>query len=248
MSDPTLFAILIVLTFLTAGTVKGITGMGLPTVAMGILGAFVSPTMAAALLLIPSLVTNVWQMLVGKSLAILVRRFGLMSVCVVIGTVMGAQLLQDISPLWAGFGLGVALMVYAGYSLFAPNLSIPPLWESKLSPLIGMVTGFITGLTGVFVMPAVPYLSALKIDKEALVQALGLSFTVSTVALGLGLFPQQALNPSQLQASAWAVVPALLGMWLGQHIRQRISPKRFRVCFFMFLLMLGLQLLLKPWY
>lgn len=149
MSDPTLFTILIVLTFLTAGTVKGITGMGLPTVAMGILGAFMSPTMAAALLLIPSLVTNVWQMLAGKSLAILVRRFGLMSACVVIGTVMGAQLLQDISPLWAGFGLGVALMVYAGYSLFAPNLTIPPTWESKLSPLIGMVTGFITGLTGV---------------------------------------------------------------------------------------------------
>ena len=248
MSDSTLFAILIALTFLTAGTVKGITGMGLPTVAMGILGAFMSPAMAAALLLIPSLVTNVWQMLAGKSLAILVRRFGLMSVCVVIGTVMGAQLLQDISPLWAGVGLGMALIVYAGYALLAPTLSIPTKWEHKLSPLIGMVTGVITGLTGVFVMPAVPYLSALKMDKETLVQALGLSFTVSTVALGLGLFHQQVLNPSQLQASAWAVVPALLGMWLGQRMRQRISPKRFRVCFLMFLLMLGLQLLLKPWY
>ena len=89
MSDHTFFPILIALSFLTAGTVKGITGMGLPTVAMGILGAFTSPTMAAALLLIPSLVTNVWQMLAGKSLAILVRRFGLMLACVVIGTVMG---------------------------------------------------------------------------------------------------------------------------------------------------------------
>ncbi|MDO5613425.1 MAG: hypothetical protein Q4G14_09320 [Paracoccus sp. (in: a-proteobacteria)] len=59
------FILAIAATFFTAGAVKGITGMGLPTVAMGALGALVSPLAAASLLIVPSFVTNVWQLLAG---------------------------------------------------------------------------------------------------------------------------------------------------------------------------------------
>ena len=86
--------------------------------------------------------------------------------------------------------LGIALLVYASYALIAPALTVSPRFEPWLSPLIGLVTGVVTGITGVFVMPAVPYLQALNLDKDELVQALGLSFTISTIALAGGLFMQ----------------------------------------------------------
>ncbi|WP_119695081.1 sulfite exporter TauE/SafE family protein [Ectopseudomonas oleovorans] len=242
------FFLLLTLTFLLAGLVKGVTGMGLPTVAMGLLGTAMAPAAAAAILVIPSLLTNLWQLLAGPAVLSLLRRFWAMMLGIVLGTVGGAALLVRIDPLWSGLALGIALMGYAGYALISPALSIPARAEPWLSPLVGLVTGIITGATGVFVMPAVPYLQALRLDKDELVQALGLSFTVSTLALAAGLLVHGALQVDQLGLSSLAILPALAGMWLGQRIRARISARRFRQCFLLFLLLLGLELISRPFF
>ncbi|OXC79632.1 Membrane protein [Caballeronia sordidicola] len=235
----------ITLTFLLAGTVKGVTGMGLPTVAMGVLGTLMLPAEAAALLILPSLVTNVWQLLAGPRLGALVRRFWLMMTGIVIGTVAAASFIAGSGGVWATTGLGAALTLYAASGLLSWHFTVPPRHERRLSPVIGVVTGLVTGATGVFVVPAVPYLQALDLKKEDLVQALGLSFTVSTVALAIGLARASAFTTTDLTSSLLAVVPALLGMWAGQRIRGHISPATFRRWFFFCMLALGLQLLLR---
>jgi uncharacterized membrane protein YfcA len=147
-----------------------------------------------------------------------------------------------VDPKWSGLALGIALVLYAAYALVSPVLSVPARLDRWLSPVVGLVTGAITGATGVFVMPAVPYLQALRLDKDELVQALGLSFTVSTIALAVGLSAHGAFKIAQLGLSTIALVPALAGMWLGQQIRARMSPRRFRQFFLLFLLLLGLEL------
>jgi uncharacterized membrane protein YfcA len=237
---------LLLATFLGAGVVKGVTGMGLPTVAMGLLGTAMSPVAAAAILIVPSLVTNVWQMLAGPDKLRLIRRLWAMMLCIVIGTVLGTGLLVIVDPVWSGRTLGLALIAYATYALFSPTLTVPQRLESWLSPVIGIVTGVVTGATGVFVIPAVPYVQSLGLQKDELVQALGLSFTVSTFALAGGLFAHGAFRLDQLGLSLLAVVPALAGMWLGSIVRQKISPKAFRRCFLLFLVVLGLELTLRP--
>ncbi|MFC0402132.1 sulfite exporter TauE/SafE family protein [Paraburkholderia rhizosphaerae] len=237
---------LLLATFLGAGLVKGVTGMGLPTVAMGVLGTAISPVAAAAILIVPSLTTNVWQMLAGPDKLRLMRRLWPMMLCIVIGTVLGARLLVIVDPVWSGRTLGLALIAYAAYALFSPAVSIPNRLEPWLSPVIGMVTGVVTGATGVFVIPAVPYLQSLGFQKDEVVQALGLSFTVSTVALAGGLLAHGAFRLHQIGLSLLAVIPALIGMWLGSIVRQKISPKTFRRCFLLFLVVLGLELTLRP--
>jgi uncharacterized protein len=235
----------ITLTFLIAGTVKGVTGMGLPTVAMGVLGTLMLPAEAATLLILPSFVTNVWQLVAGPRFGALVRRFWLMMAGIVIGTVTAASFIAGSGGVWAVTGLGAALTLYAASGLMSWRFTVAPRHERRLSPLIGMVTGLVTGGTGVFVVPAVPYLQALDLKKEDLVQALGLSFTVSTVALAIGLAREDAFAVNDIASSLFAVVPALLGMWMGQRIRGRISPTTFRRWFFVCMLALGLQLLLR---
>ena len=237
---------LLLATFLGAGVVKGVTGMGLPTVAIGVLGATMSPLTAAAILIIPSFVTNVWQMLAGRDTLRLMRRLWAMMLCIVIGTLLGTRLLVIVDPVWSGRALGVALIAYAAYALFVPTLSVPQRRESWLSPVIGMVTGLLTGATGVFTLPAVPYVQSLGLQKNELVQALGLSFTISTIALAGGLLVNGAFRLDQLGLSLLAVPPALAGMWLGSIVRQKISPKTFRLCFLLFLVILGLELALRP--
>lgn len=234
------------LTFIVAGLVKGVTGMGLPTVAMGLLGLFMPPAAAAALLVVPSFVTNVWQLFGGRALGALLRRFAGLLLGIVAGTLAGASALASIDALWSGFALGVALIVYAAWALIAPPLFVSPRTERWLSPPVGLLTGLVAGVTGVFVMPAVPYLQSLQLGRERLIQALGLSFTVSALSLAGGLLLHGVFQVGQLGLSALAILPALAGMWLGQRIRARISLRTFRLCFLLFLIGLGLELMLRP--
>lgn len=232
--------------FLLAGGVKGVTGMGLPTVAMGLLGAVMPPVTAASLLVIPSFVTNVWQLFAGPSFGTLARRLTLMMAGILVGTVAGSWVLTSANTAVTTAGLGAALALYALSALLLRPWRVPAGAERWLSPLVGVVTGFITGSTGVFVIPAVPYLQALELEKDDLIQALGLSFTVSTIALAIGLARGGAFNTGNLTGSVIAVGPALAGMWLGQLARRRISAPTFRRWFLICLLLLGLELIARP--
>src|SRR5471030_1098779 len=106
MTDLLPHALLIAGTFILAGLVKGVSGLGLPTVAMGLLGLVMPPAQAAALLLVPSLVTNVWQLAAGPRLgAVLVRLRGmLLGIC--LGTWAGSGLIVGGAAHYATPALG----------------------------------------------------------------------------------------------------------------------------------------------
>jgi uncharacterized membrane protein YfcA len=233
-------------TFFAAGIVKGVTGMGLPTVAMGVLGAFISPLAAASLLVVPSFVTNVWQLLAGPSFGPIMRRFWPMMLAIVAGTIAGSSLLTGGDSRIATTALGAALAIYAAYTLLARQLCVSATLEPWLSPIVGAMTGVVAGGTGVFVIPAVPYLQALGLEKDDLVQALGLSFTVSTIALAAGLAWHGAFQVDNLAISALAIVPALAGMLVGQIVRGKVDRLTFRRCFLICLLLLGAEMLARP--
>ncbi|CDF97409.1 MULTISPECIES: sulfite exporter TauE/SafE family protein [unclassified Pseudomonas] len=238
-------SLLVIATFLLAGTIKGVIGLGLPTISMGLLGLAMAPVQAAALLIIPATLTNLWQLAFGGHLRTLIRRLWPLLLAIFIGTGVGTLWVGMAGGPWVVRALGGALLVYALSGLALPTLRISSHLEPWLAPLCGLLTGVITSATGVFVIPAVPYLQALGLSKDELVQALGLSFTVSTVALAAGLLWRGALGGGELSASLLALVPALLGMWLGQWLRQRISAVLFRRVFFIGLGGLGAHLLIS---
>jgi uncharacterized protein len=237
------------LVFVLAGFVKGAIGMGLPTVAMGFLTLLMPPAAAAAILILPSFVTNVWQLATGPQLAGLLRRLWPMQAAVALGTIGGARLLGTVNSPLAVAGLGAALALYALSALLPQRLQqrlhVPPRHEAWLGPLAGAVTGIVTAMTGVFVIPAVPYLQALQLDREDLIQALGLSFTVSTVALAVALAEDSAFHWSDLPAMLLALAASFAGMMLGQAVRTRMRPETFRVWFLVGLLLLGAHLMLR---
>lgn len=236
--------------FILAGFVKGVVGLGLPTVAMGLLSLAMAPVQAASLLIVPSMVTNIWQLAAGPALRALLRRLWPLLAACMLGTVAGGMLL----PLdggnggqWPVVALGVALMAYALAGWFALRMQVAPRHEGWLGPVMGAATGLVTAATGVFVIPAVPYLQGLGLARDELVQALGLAFTASTIALAASLALQGQWSMGAAGASAWALLPALGGMLAGQWLRARISQAVFRRCFFAGLFALGLHSALKPW-
>lgn len=233
--------------FVLAGFVKGVLGLGLPTVAVALLSLAMLPAEAAAILVVPSLVTNVWQFAIGPSLSPLIKRMLTMMIGVCAGVALGAGLLTGAAAQHASMLLGIALVLYAVSGLMSMRFTVPRASERWLSPAVGVTTGVVTAATGVFVMPSVPYLQGLGLDKDELVQALGISFTVSTLALAVVLARSGTLNLSVAGTSLFALAPALVGMWIGQHVRSKIRAETFRRWFFAGLLLLGMHLTLKPW-
>ena len=136
-------------------------------------------------------------------------------------------------------------MVYAVMGLFAVRFDIPSRHEPAIGTLVGLTTGIVTAVTGVFVIPAVPFLQGLGLDKDRLIQALGLFFTVATLGLMGSLVEGDLLAGGHLALSIFAVLPAYAGMRLGEAARGRLSPKLFRLGFFGGLLALGFHMVVK---
>ena len=229
--------------FFLAGFVKGVIGLGLPTIAMGLLAIVMPPVEAAGLLILPSLLTNAWQMIAGPSLRPLVRRLWPTMLAVCLGTWAGLGLMTGVGARYGTALLGGALALYALMGLFSVRFALARKRERILGPATGAITGAITAATGVFVIPAVPYLQAIGLEREELVQALGLSFTVSTLALSVNVAASGGFDVSIAAPACVALVVAGAGMWIGQIARLRLSAGLFRRCFFVGLLLVGVHLI-----
>lgn len=231
--------------FLVAGMVKGVIGLGLPTVSLAALSVVVELPVAVMLMVIPSAVTNLWQAFDGPHFVALVTRFWLMLLASALGVWFSYGLLLVTNPKAMTGVLGIVLCVYSAISLRRTRLITRIRRERALSPVVGLATGALAGATGSLVLPVVPYLQALRLERDALVQMMGISFTVSTCAIGIAMLDHGRYAAEGALLSLAALVPALLGMKLGQLVRRRLSEQLFRSCLFVGLLIIGIRLIWK---
>ena len=230
-------------TFLLAGTVKGVIGLGLPTVSLAILTVLIDIPSAMALLLVPSFVTNFYQALVGGHGLMILRRLWPFMLMATATVWLGATALTRIDLSLLSTLLGLSITTYGAISLAGVRLAVTGSREVWLGPVAGAVNGILTGMTGSFVVPGVMFLQAIGLARDQLVQAMGILFTLSTLALGVVLEANSLLTLDQGQMSAAALVPALVGMVVGQRIRQLLSERLFRRVVFTALLFLGLYII-----
>lgn len=235
----------VIAVFAIAGMIKGTIGLGLPAVSMGLLTIFISPFQAATLLIVPSMVTNFWQLFAEGHVLKLVRRFWPLLLGIIVGSIWSIFPTLGHGEFQSEALLGGMLALYGVYGLFSKNmLNLAP-HEKWLSPIIGYLGGALTVATGVVVIPVVPYLQSLHLKRDDLVQSLGLAFTISTICLAVFLHQNPVEDtPLDYKMSLIALLPALVGMWLGTKIRYRIPEQKFRKVFFCGLVVFGGYMLL----
>lgn len=226
--------------FLFAGSIKGLIGVGLPTVAVALLINLVPLSDAIAIMFIPAFASNVWQASAGGHAAAILKRFWPFLLCVFIGTWFGVRILAIADPdLMAGL-FGLVLCIYSVVSLVRPGpLPLAP-FEIWLSPVLGSINGIISGMTGSYIMPGVLYMEALGLRRDELIQAMGIFFLCSVIALGIALTGQNVMRLSHAGYSALMLIPAMVGYLVGEHYRKRLDDRAFRKVFFAALFMMGL--------
>jgi uncharacterized membrane protein YfcA len=244
MLEP-LAIVAIALTFLLAGTVKGVIGLGLPTVSLGLLTMALDLTTAMALLVVPSFVTNVWQAVAGGHGRAILRRIWPFLAAATATVWIGAAALTRVDLALLSGLLGVLLMAYSALNLAGPRIAIAPRSEPWAGPLFGAVNGVLTGMTGASLVPGVIFLQGIGLTRDLLVQALGMLFLASTIALGFALHGSGLLTAQLGVVSAAAVIPAAVGMLAGQRIRRGLSEQKFRRVFFFAVFVLGAVLVAK---
>jgi uncharacterized membrane protein YfcA len=215
--------------FLLAGLVKGVAGFGLPTVSIALLALVRPLPEAMALMLVPSLATNLWQAFAGGQLRVVAPRLGMFLACAAVATFAAAGLLARADALVLSGLLGVVLVASAALALAAPGLPAPAAGTERwLGPAMGLASGAITGLTGSFLVPAAQWLQAIRLPREQFVQGFGLGVVVAHAALAAALAGGGMLPAGLGLASVAGVLPAFAGMEAGRRLRSRLDEAAFR--------------------
>src|SRR6201989_3377590 len=240
MFDSLLIAIAAV--FFLAGFVKGVIALGLPTVAMGLLAVSMPPARALAIVIVPAIITNIWQTFVGPYLRDITKRLWPLMVGTVIGIWCGAGLMTGPYAHYGTIVLGVLLVIYAVIGLSKFNFHVAPTNEKWVGGIVGLITGVVSAATGVQVIPSMPFMQAIGMEKDELVQALRVFFTVATLGLAFNLTSAGLLNASTTVPGAVAMVGSFTGMMIGQAVRSRLQPEVFRRWFLVAMILLGIYL------
>lgn len=238
-------ALLVAFAFAVGGGVKGIVGLGLPTIAMAILANVVSLRTAVAILIVPLLVSNLWQVVQVGAVGTLAKRFGLLNAAAGAGLWIGTEILFSVDPRWMQVALGVLLIANAGMQVLGNMPIIPRRHETALSVPVGLVSGIIGGMTGSQGIVIAVYLASLNLTRDEYVQGIGLSFFLTGLIWVVAIWANGGITSETLPLSALALVAALAAMAIGTRIRRHLPQARFRQAVFIAMALMGANLIVK---
>lgn len=225
------------------GLVKGVTGMGLPLVAVPIMTLFVPVPVAVSIMSIPIIVANLWQSWQGGMWRQVVRRTWPLLAVQPFGMAAGVALLAWADPRIVIGVLGVLTLLFVAMAHYQPDVVISPQQERWVAPTLGLCSGFSGGVSSLFGTPIAIYLFLLGLKKDEFVAAIGVTYAYGGIVLILTLCAFGVLG---IQLTAWSLVatPAVFaGMWLGQQLRRRLNADTFRIVVLAVLFIAGLNML-----
>lgn len=238
---PFVFAISVAL---LAGIIKGMVGFAMPMIMISGLTLILSPEIALAALILPTLLSNLLQAFRGGLSDTLQSawqfRVYLATMLVVLG--LTTQLVPAIPERIFYLVLGIPIVAFTAMNLLTRGLRLAR-QNPALEIAIGSISGFAGGISGVWGPPTVAYLTAIDLPKAEHVRVQGIIYGAGAIALFAGHTKSGVLNAETLPLSIWMVMPALVGVWLGQLLQDRIDQRVFRRVTLLILLIAGLNLL-----
>ena len=227
------------------GFAKGVVGFALPLIALGVLGSFLPYDVAVALLIVPTLVSNLFQSLRGGIVAAWgsLRDFWRLNLILVVMILLSAQLVVRL-PQAVLFGLLGAFITVVGVIQIAGWH--PRVAEARRGPVevgVALIGGFFGGIAGIWGPPLVIYLLAIGLPKREMIRAQSLSFLLGSAVLVVAHLRSGVLDATTLPVSGWMVIPTMLAMFAGYRVQDRLDQAMFRRVTLAVLILAGLNLL-----
>lgn len=227
------------------GLVKGATGMGLPLVALPTLTAAFGLTHAIGLLVVPVLVSNLWQV-VRLSAVRHAAALGFMPaflVGVAAGVVAGTWLLKTLPERWLIVSLGLLLLGYVVLRLARPTMTVGPDLARRAGLPVGAAAGILNGATGISAPVGVTFIHWMGLERDTHVFAVSTMFFVMGAVQLPAMFAAGLMQPVWLLEGAAALLPILLAMPIGRALARRMSRNAFDRLILIFLGVIGVKML-----
>ncbi len=237
--------ILVGVFLLLAAYVKGTTGMGFPLIATPMVALLLEIRTAVTILIIPNIVMDSAQILRRGFPAEVLRRFAGMLWLVVLGVFLGTKALVAL-PMWIlNLTLGTVVLVFVISNLFPLDYQIPRRLESILSPVVGLLGGFIMGMTNAGGPVFAIYLYSLRLPKTEFIKSIATIFIINKVSQLIAVSTWNLLTLSTLRLSAVVTLYVLLGFYLGLKSQDRVNQKTFNRVLLSLLFVIGVTLMVR---
>lgn len=237
--------VIVYTTFFAAAFIKGLTGLGFVSLCLPIIALFMKLEEAIPLVALASLISNVIIIYQTGRLRQSVRRFWLLYISAFPGIYAGVLILNMAGNYAAKIILGILSIAYSLLLLLKIEISIPKNKERILSVPVGLTNGFLNGLTGTQIIPMLPYLLSLKLDRNGMINAINVGFTLSITMLLLIFGRFDLITLETMQYSIIGAIPVAAGIYLGGKLRHKISEERFKLAVLIILIIIGLNLILN---
>ena len=236
--------ILISIVFFLGGFIKGLSGIGLPSFSIAFLTMFMGIKIAIALVVIPGLLTNLWQVFGKIKISKIIYRMWPLLLFMFLFSFLGTSILAENSNILTLL-LGFLLCFYGCFSLFIKKITLSKKYEKILGALVGAFSGFFGGSTGTFIFPLAFYIYSLKMTKEEFLQSIALILISASLCLGFSLAGNKLWSFELFAYSAYAVIPSFIGMYFGRKLQLQLDEKLFKSIFLYMLIVIGLLIINK---
>lgn len=231
--------------FFIASFLKGLTGLGFSTLCLGLLAVFIDLKLAIPLVFLPSISSNFMVMIQAGRFFEALKRFWPLYLSALPGLIVGMLFLTASHSDTPKAVLGIVMLLYGIWGLKNGTGTLCESKEKRLMTPVGLVSGLVNGATGSQIMPIMPYLLSLKMDRDLFVQTINCSFTICTLVMMAGLGKLGLVTHDVMYISAGGIVPVAVGIFLGGKLRQRVSEERYRKLVLMLLILLGVSLVVR---
>lgn len=238
------FLLLILTAFFISAFLKGLTGVGFSTICLGLLAIFMDLKTAIPLVFLPSLFSNIMVMIQAGHFIATFKRFWLLYLSAIPGLLLGVWLLGHDNNTIPKAVLGITMIIYGAWSLRGRRFQLNQSQERRFRSPIGFISGIINGMTGSQIMPIMPYLLSLNIDRRLFIQAINGAFTLNTLIMMLLLGKMGLMTTTTLSVSAIGIIPVISGIFFGGRIMRKVSDEYFRRLAFLLLIVIGFSLII----
>ena len=207
--------------------VKGLTGMGLPLVAVPFMAGFLGAEHAIVVMQIPGLVSNVWliQRHRGELKDIRLRYDLIMPAAVM--TIVGVWFLDTADDRVTILLLAAVVAVFLALLLFNPSFRLDGRIGRVATPLASMAGGFVQGAAGVSGPLFSTLILSFRLRKEAYVFYNGLVFGLFNLIQIVAMYFFDMWTWQRFLEGCLALIPLFLFQYVGMRTMGRVSPKFF---------------------
>jgi uncharacterized membrane protein YfcA len=227
------------------GVIKGSIGFGMPTVSISLLAFVLDIKIIIALILIPTLIVNIYQLSRGGNFIKIIKETKFFLIFSTVFIYPGAYLLKTLDSSYIILFIALILISNSALYLLKINIKIPFHDKSITQIIVGSLNGVVIGMTSIYTMPLVFLLQSLNYNKNTTIQFLGIAFFLYPLGQLISFANFNLLSKEIIINSTIILIPIFFGLIIGQKLRQKISEDLFQKFFYIMLLFMGSIILIN---